>query len=178
MTTSITNEFTSLQKYKSLILYFRKGDVLLCVRDEWRQGRTAILIQVLLSTIAALLSHLSWGCSTMGHWGPSPLQSGSHFGIPVSTELDPPGHLLILFSNFPFASTLLRLIYTGVSLDMTSSGEPSSPPSNCYITQKGPGNNVYETVSIPFLQLQNCIVTTRCSPIFQMSDNFVLKPYN
>ena len=38
MTTSITNEYTSLQKYKSLSLHFRKGDILLCVRDEWKQG--------------------------------------------------------------------------------------------------------------------------------------------
>ena len=67
MATSIMNEYTSLQKYKPLTLYFRKGYVLLCVRDEWRQGQTAILTQVLLLTIAALLSHLGWGCSTVGH---------------------------------------------------------------------------------------------------------------
>ena len=84
MMTSITNEYTSLQKYKSLTLYFRKGDVLLCVRDEWRQGQTVILTQVLLLTIAALLSHLGWSCSIVGHSGPSPLQVSSHFGIPVS----------------------------------------------------------------------------------------------
>ena len=83
----ITNEYTSLQKYKSLSLYFWKGDILLCVRDEWRQGQTAILTHVLLLTIAALLSHLAWGCSTVGHSGPSPLQAGSHFGIPVSDWL-------------------------------------------------------------------------------------------
>ena len=41
-TTSITNEYTSLQKYKSLTLYFRKGGVLSCVRNDWRQGQTAI----------------------------------------------------------------------------------------------------------------------------------------
>ena len=38
-----------------------------CVRDEWRQGQTAILTQLLLLTIAALLPHLGWGCS-----GPQP----------------------------------------------------------------------------------------------------------
>ena len=79
MTTSITNEYTSLQKYNSLTLYFRKGGVLLCVRDEWRQGQTAILTQVLLLTIAALLSHLGWGCSTVRHWEPQSLQSASWF---------------------------------------------------------------------------------------------------
>ena len=30
------------------------------MRDEWRQGRTATLTQVLLLSIAALLSHLGW----------------------------------------------------------------------------------------------------------------------
>ena len=89
MKTSITNEYTSLQKYKSLTLYFRKGDVLLCVRDEWRQGQTAVLTQVLLLTIAALLSHLGSGCSTVGPWRPGPLQAGSHFGIPVPTDRRP-----------------------------------------------------------------------------------------
>ena len=58
-----TNEYTSLHKYKSLTLYFRKDDVLLCVRDEWGQGQTAILTQVLLLTMAAFLLHLGWGCS-------------------------------------------------------------------------------------------------------------------
>ena len=83
------NEYTSLQKYKSLTLYFRKGDVLLCVRIEWTQGRTAVLTQVLLFIIAALLSHLGWvalpwvteGCKALS------LQTGSHAGIPVSTEI-------------------------------------------------------------------------------------------
>ena len=40
-----------------------------CVRDEWRQGQTAILTQLLFLTIAALLG---WGCSTGGRWGPQP----------------------------------------------------------------------------------------------------------
>ena len=61
------NEYTSLQKYKSLTLYFRKGNVRLCGRDGWRQGQTVISTQIFLLTIVALLSHLGWGCSTMGH---------------------------------------------------------------------------------------------------------------
>ena len=105
----ITNEYPSLQKYKSLTLYFRKGDVRSCVRDEWRQGQTAMLTQVLLATIAALLSHLGWGCSTMGHWRPSHLQAGSHFDIPVSTQLDPPWHLLTLFPNIHLLLLFFRL---------------------------------------------------------------------
>ena len=107
MTTSITNEYTSLQKYKSLTFYFRKGDVLLCVRDEWRQWQTAILTQVLLLIIAALLSDLGLICSTEGHWGPSLLQAGSHFGIPVSDSLTAAGTLSIFFLN----SHLLPLFF-------------------------------------------------------------------
>ena len=41
-----------------------------CVRDKWRQGQTAILTQLLLLTIAALLPHLGWNCSTGDRWGP------------------------------------------------------------------------------------------------------------
>ena len=37
-----------------------------CVRDEWRQGQTSILTQLLLMTIAALLPLLGWNCSTGG----------------------------------------------------------------------------------------------------------------
>ena len=37
-----------------------------CVRDEGRQGQTAILTQFLLLTIAALLPHLGWNGSTGG----------------------------------------------------------------------------------------------------------------
>ena len=44
-----------------------------CVWEmSWRRGQTAILTKVLL-TKAALLSHLGWGCSTVGHWGPKAL---------------------------------------------------------------------------------------------------------
>ena len=40
---------------------------------SWRRGQTAILTPSPSSTIAALLSHLGWGCSTVGHWGPKAL---------------------------------------------------------------------------------------------------------
>ena len=40
---------------------------------SWRWWQTAILTQVLLRTVAALLPHLGWGCSTVGHWGPKAL---------------------------------------------------------------------------------------------------------
>ena len=48
---------------------------------SWRQGQTAILTQVLLLTIAALLSHLGWGCSTVSHRGPQSTQSTSWFSL-------------------------------------------------------------------------------------------------
>ena len=98
LTTSITNDNTSLQKYKFLTLYFRKGDVLLCVRDEWRQVRTAILTQVLLLTIAALLPHLGqWLLNQGVVEGRSP-QSASWFSvIPLSTG-DGRGHPVYILS--------------------------------------------------------------------------------
>ena len=43
-----------------------------CVRDEWRQGQIAILTQLFLLTIAALLPHLGWGWLTGGRWGTQP----------------------------------------------------------------------------------------------------------
>ena len=46
---------------------FESVDVLLYVRDKWRRGQTAILIQVLFLTIAAIIPHLGWGCPTVGH---------------------------------------------------------------------------------------------------------------
>ena len=71
------NEHTSLQKYISDSLFSRGLMFLWCVRDEWRQGQTAILTQVPLLTIAAFLLHLGLGCSTEGH---SP-QSASWFSL-------------------------------------------------------------------------------------------------
>ena len=66
-----------------------------------RQGRTAMLTPVTLLTIAAFLSHLGLGRSTVGHRGPQILQSASWFSRwhPVSDSLEPPGQLVISFSN-------------------------------------------------------------------------------
>ena len=94
------------------------------MRDEWRQWRTAILTQVLLLTIAAILPHFDKGYWTVGHWGPKALslQAGSHFGIPLSTEFDPPGHLLILFSIVHLLPQFFRL-FTQMHLSIDSSVE-------------------------------------------------------
>ena len=74
------NERTNALLYKKIRIshtLFSKGLMfLLCVRDEWRQGQTAILTQLLLLTIAALLPHLGWGRSTGFAEGHSP-QSAS-----------------------------------------------------------------------------------------------------
>ena len=62
-------------------LFSKRLMFLWCVRDEWRQGQTAILTNffswpwhaVLSSrTHLALLPHLSWSCSTGDRWGPQP----------------------------------------------------------------------------------------------------------
>ena len=97
MMTSITNKYTSL--YKSLTLYFWKGDVCYVWEMSWRQGQTAILTQVLLLTITAFLSHLGLGCSTVGHWGPKALslQAGSHAGILFPTVSNHLGTSLYYF---------------------------------------------------------------------------------
>ena len=102
-----------------------------CVRDEWRQGQTALLTQLLLSTIArcvifkthkALLPHLGWSCSTRGRWGQQSsgyvfrLQASSYSGLPVSNWFKGRWHLPIFFHNVHLLPLLLLLIYTGASL--------------------------------------------------------------
>ena len=49
----------------------------------WRQGQTATHWPKVLLTIAVLLPHLGWGCSTVGHWGLQALSlhAVSHAGI-------------------------------------------------------------------------------------------------
>ena len=50
---------------------------------SWRRVQTATYWPKVLLNIAALLPHLGWGCSTVGHWGPQALsmQADSHSGI-------------------------------------------------------------------------------------------------
>ena len=74
-------------------------------------------LQVLLSTIAALLSHLDWGCLTVGHWGLQSPQSASWSSRwhPVSNWIKPSGHLVILFSNIHLLPLFFHL-FTHVHL--------------------------------------------------------------
>ena len=58
-------------------LFSKELMFLWCVRDEWRQGQTAILTQLLLTIARCVIfknplstsPHLGWGCSTGGRWG-------------------------------------------------------------------------------------------------------------
>ena len=90
-----------------------------CVWEvSWRRGQTATYWPQVLLAIAALLSHLGWGCSTVGHWGPKP-SIWSWFSLrwhPISNWLKPSVSWLY-FCLRPPASVVLPLIYTGASLD-------------------------------------------------------------
>ena len=98
---SIGNERTNTLLYKSisLTLYSQKGDVCCVWEMSWRQGQTAILTQVLLATIAALLPHLGWGCSTVGHWGPKalclPLALTSASCLQLTQTVCAPGYIIV-----------------------------------------------------------------------------------
>ena len=109
---------TLLYKNMSLTLYSRKGDVCCVWEMSWRQGQTAILTQVLLATIAALLPHLGWGCSTVGPWGPKALclllALTSATCLQLTRTVWAPGYII---GSHPPASVVLLLIYTGASLD-------------------------------------------------------------
>ena len=88
------------------------------MRYEWRQGRTTILTQVLFSTIAALLPHLSLGWSTMGHRGPKALclelVLTSSPCLLLSQTVRAPGYIIFWH---PPASAVLLIIHTAASLD-------------------------------------------------------------
>ena len=63
----------TLYKNISLTLYSRKGWCWLCVRGELETGTDCCILSQVLLTIAALLSHIGWGCSTVTLWGPKAL---------------------------------------------------------------------------------------------------------
>ena len=113
------NERTNTLLYKNIISHtlFLKEWCWLCVRDELETVDGLLYWPQVLQTIAALLPHLGWGCSTVGHWGPQALslQADSHAGILSRTDSNRlcPGY--IIFSR-PLGSAVL-LIYTGASLD-------------------------------------------------------------
>ena len=99
---TLTNERTHFF-IKIYLSHFILERVMFVVCERWvgDRGRTAILTPSSSSTIAAFLSHLGLGCSTMGHWGPQSPQSASWFSRwhPDSNWLKPSEHLVILFYN-------------------------------------------------------------------------------
>ena len=116
---------TLLYKNISLTLYSRKGWCWLCVRSELEMGTDGYILTQVLLTIAALLSHLGWDCSTMGHWEPKALclplvltWASCPQLAPTPTPTDSshlcPGYIFVWC---PPASAVPSLIYTGASLD-------------------------------------------------------------
>ena len=86
------NERTNTLLYKniSLTLYSRKGWCCLRVRGELETGTDCYILTQVFLTIAALLSHLGWGCSTvrfglLSSLGPLSA-AGSQFGILSPTD--------------------------------------------------------------------------------------------
>ena len=115
MTTSITNEYTSL--YKSLTFYFRKGNV--CCVWEMSGDKDGLLYWPKFFLAHSSTSFTSW--LWLLNWGSLRGQSllsaaGSHFGILFPTDSNHLGTWLYYFLTPP-ASTVLPLIYTGASLD-------------------------------------------------------------
>ena len=102
---------------------FRKGDVC-CVWEISGDKDRFYIDPSSSSTIAALLPHLDWGCSTVGHWGLQSPQSACWFSLrhPVSNRLKPSGHLVILFSNAHLLPLFFRL-FTQVHLLIDGSVE-------------------------------------------------------
>ena len=92
------------------------------VRCVWEvssiRGQTATYWPKVLRTIATLLSHLGWDCSTMGHWRskalylPLALNSASCPQL-TSTGSNRLGHLVISFSNIHLLLLFFRLFTQG-----------------------------------------------------------------
>ena len=90
---------------------------LLCVRDEWRQGQTAILTQLLLLTIAELLPHLGRCCSTRVAEGCSHQSSSWPSLWPSCDQLTQQRPALTCILSYAhLLPSRLPLIYTGASL--------------------------------------------------------------
>ena len=94
-----------------------------CVWEvRWRRGQTATYWPKVLLTIAALVPHFGWGCSTVGHWGPKapclPLAltraSCPQLQLELTKPSVAPGYIIV--SRSP-ASAVPPFIYTGASLD-------------------------------------------------------------
>ena len=115
------NEWTNTLLYKKYITHtlFSKG-VMVVVCERWVGDRDRLQYwpPSSSSTIAALLSHLGWGCWTVGHWGPKALclqlVLTSASCLQLTRTAPAPGYTI--FKRSP-ASAVLPLIFTGESLD-------------------------------------------------------------
>ena len=72
MMTSMNEQTHFFIKNIPLTLDSWKGWCFLCVRGELETGTDCHILTQSSLTIAALHSHLGWGCSTVGYWGPKP----------------------------------------------------------------------------------------------------------
>ena len=111
------NERTNTRFYKNISPFILER-VTFLVCERWDGDRLLYWPKVLL-TIAALLSPLSRGCSTVGHWEPKALclpLALTSASCPQLTRTPPqvPGYIIV---SRPPASAVLPLIYTGASLD-------------------------------------------------------------
>ena len=104
--------------YISHILFSKGLMFLWCVRDEWRQGQTAILTSLLLLTIARCVIFKNPLSTSSASWlellnrgslrtRALSLQAGSRSGLPVTNWLNCRQHLPIFFHNahLAFASS-------------------------------------------------------------------------
>ena len=89
-----------------------------CVRDEWRQGQTAILTPTSLLTIAAPLLHLGWGLFKRGSPRVTALNllAGPSLWHSRPTYSTATGICLYSFITSTCFHFFFPLIYTGVSL--------------------------------------------------------------
>ena len=111
---------TNTLLYKNINLsHFIFERVMFIVCEKW-VDKDGLLYwpKFFLSTIAALLSHLGLGCSTVGHWGPKSIDLQlvltSASCLQLTQTVWAPGYIIFLH---PPASAVLPLIYTGASLD-------------------------------------------------------------
>ena len=68
-------QWTNTLLYKNIISHslFSNGFMLVVCEGWAGDGDRLLYWSKVLATIAALLPHLGWGCSTVGHWGPKAL---------------------------------------------------------------------------------------------------------
>ena len=128
---------------------FSNGWCLLCVRKEWRRGRTAILTQVLPRPLQHFFRILAWVVQPGFTKGPKP-SVWIWFSLrhPVSNWLELSGHLVMLLSNLHLLMLFFRL-FTPVHLLIDGSVEGQ------YITfvWSSPALELKQTLELVFLVL-------------------------